>query len=259
MQSKLYRYSYTVRSTFLPHVDWHFFKLRAVPCNNGFQHVKKTCFDITPKCHFSTSCDGFGNAVQYGSFDYDHDSFTMISEGEVLQSGEYAIIARPEPFYLAETHLTACDDEMKFVARNLGKKKANDKATPLEIMHFVHNHITYKPYATDVTTTARDVFQRKEGVCQDYAHLMIALCRASGLHARYVNGLIIGEGQTHAWVEVSIDNVWHAFDPTHDREIFWDYIKIAHGRDADDCPTNRGRFYSWTNEIMTVDCKLNTI
>lgn len=259
MQSRVYKYNYTVRSTFTPHVDWHFFKLRAVPCNNAFQHVEQACFAITPECHLSTSCDGFGNVVQFGSFDYDHDSFTMVSEGKVTQTAEYAISARPEPFYLAETHLTSCSDDMKALSKSLSDKCSGVNETVLEIMHFVHNHIAYKPCSTDVTTTAQDVFRLREGVCQDYAHLMIALCRANGLYARYVNGLIIGEGQTHAWVEVSVGNVWYAFDPTHDREIFWDYLKIAHGRDADDCPTNRGRLYSWTNEMMTVDCKLSIL
>ena len=67
---------------------------------------------------------------------------------------------------------------------------------------------------------------------------------------------VIGEGETHAWVEVSNGKVWYAYDPTHDKIVRWDYIKIAHGRDADDCPTNRGRFYSWTNETMSVICSL---
>lgn len=246
--SREYLYSYKVRSTFVPNIDWHFFKLRAVPCSNAFQHVVTHRLEVMPSCCINSSTDGLGNNVQWGSYDYDHSSFLVVSEGVVRQECEYAIAERPEPYYLAETHLTTCDDDMKLTAQTM--------KTPLEIMHWVHNRVEYTPCSTTVSTTASEVFHNRKGVCQDFAHLMIALCRAAGYHARYVNGLIMGEGQTHAWVEVSDGNVWHAFDPTHDKEIRWDYVKIAHGRDANDCPTNRGRMYMWTSETMTVEAKL---
>lgn len=251
MQSRTYQYSYTLRSTFVPPIDWHFFKLRVVPCSNAFQRVCRQHLEIAPKSHYSKSRDCFGNKIQWGSFDYLHDSFTVVSTGVVKQIGQYAIIERPKPFYLASTHLTTCDDEMISAVQSL--------TTPLEIMHFVHEWLTYTPCVTTPETTACDVFHGRKGVCQDFAHLMIAICRTKGIFARYVNGFIIGEGQTHAWVEVSDGRVWYAYDPTHDREIFWDYIKIAHGRDADDCPTNRGRMFSWTSEIMTINTKLDKI
>ncbi|MDO4497959.1 MAG: transglutaminase family protein, partial [Bacteroidales bacterium] len=91
------------------------------------------------------------------------------------------------------------------------------------------------------------------------AHLMIALCRAKGWYARYVNGFILGEGQTHAWVEVSDGNVWVPYDPTLDVIPDWGYVKIAHGRDANDCPTNRGRFLGFTTETMSVSVSLSEL
>lgn len=245
---RVYHYKYIVQSSFVPQVDWHFFKLRAVPCENAFQQVYGNSLVVSPNCRLSCSVDGYGNIVQWGSFDYPHRSFTMVSEGDVHLIHQYSIKEKPAPFYLASTGLTTCDEEMR--------EKAFELGSPEEIMHFVHDSVTYSPGTTTIATTAYDVFHNRRGVCQDLAHLMIAMCRAIGIHARYVNGLIIGEGQTHAWVEVSNGKVWYAYDPTHDKKVRWDYIKIAHGRDADDCPTNRGRFYSWTNETMTVVCTL---
>ena len=79
--------------------------------------------------------------------------------------------------------------------------------------------------------------------------------RAAHIPARYVNGFIEGEGATHAWVEVYDDGAWWGIDPTHNRPIEWGYIKLSHGRDAEDCPVNRGVFTgaaSQTAEIRVI-------
>ena len=64
----------------------------------------------------------------------------------------------------------------------------------------------------------------------------------NGIGARYVCGFMQGEGVTHAWVEVYCNGYWLALDPTHNRKIEYGYIKLAQGRDAADCPVNRGVF-----------------
>ena len=87
------------------------------------------------------------------------------------------------------------------------------------------------------------------GVCQDYAHIMIALSRACGLAARYVSGHLLGEGGTHAWVKEIIADpggsraapVW-GFDPTHRRETTLSYLFVAAGRDFADVTPTSGRF-----------------
>lgn len=251
-----YSYKYITESTFSPAVEWHFFKLRAIPCNNEFQRAEEARLEIFPSCQLCHSIDGQGNAVQWGSFDFPHDSFTVVSEGRILQRQPYAIHEHPAPYYLTATHLTECNEKMQRVARNRTQGVSGPYEKARCLMHLVHYIIIYTPCHTTTSTTAQDVFADPRGVCQDYAHVMIAFCRSLGIHARYVNGFIAGEGQTHAWVEVSDGNVWLPFDPTHDTEPEWGYIKIAHGRDADDCPINRGRFYSWTNEQQTVTCSI---
>ena len=108
-------------------------------------------------------------------------------------------------------------------------------------------------------TTAEDAFRHRQGVCQDYAHLMIALCRQAGIPARYACGLMIGEGQTHAWVEAHDGQCWYAFDPTNDTAIATGYIKLAHGRDAQDCPVSRGVYMGVSQEYTTVNVKVEQI
>lgn len=247
----IYHYSFITESAFEPAIDWHFFKLRAVPCCNEFQQVLQSELEVWPACRLSKSMDGQGNAVQWGSFDEFHSSFRVSSEGDVEQTKPYLIREAPAPYYLTPTRLTTCTPQMLSWARQW-----HDAS---EVMHAVHRLIAYLPCHTTTATTAAEVWADPRGVCQDYAHLMLAVCRAIGLPARYVNGLIEGEGQTHAWVEVSDGTCWHPYDPTHDLQPEWGYIKIAHGRDADDCPNNRGRIYSWTRETMSVRTSLNPI
>lgn len=116
------------------------------------------------------------------------------------------------------------------------------------INDFVARHMRYVAGATSVTTTAAQAYAQAAGVCQDYAHVMIALARECGLPARYVSGHLIGEGGTHAWVEVLGRScepgsavVW-AFDPTHRRRTNLDYVFIAAGRDFADVTPTSGRF-----------------
>lgn len=250
----IYSYSYITESKFYPAIHRHFFKLRMLPCENSFQHLLESKLEITPACPLNYNRDGLGNSMQWGSFEASHDLFRVVSAGLVEQLEPYRLTGEPEPYYNAFTRLTAPSPEMELILKRiLGKRKEPVFKLAARLMHWVYGYLTYSPGSTNVSTTAAEVLHQPYGVCQDYAHLMIALCRCRGLYARYVNGLIAGQGQTHAWVEVSDGKEWRAFDPTNNLEVSWGYIKIAHGRDADDCPTNRGRFFGCTQESMIVN------
>ena len=249
-----YRYRYVTHSTFVPAVEWHFFKLRAIPCDNEFQHVVSSSLCIAPACPLCHSRDGQGNAVQWGAIGEGHEAFQVVTEGEVEQTQPYVLHEVPAGYYRVQTRLTTISRE---------KVKDPEPLPPFALatglMHLVHHRIAYTPGHTTTRTTAAEVWDDGRGVCQDFAHVMLALCRHFGLPARYACGFIEGEGQTHAWVEVSDGQQWRGFDPTHDRTIEWGYVKLAHGRDADDCPVNRGRFYGCTRETMTVTAMLSPL
>lgn len=109
-------------------------------------------------------------------------------------------------------------------------------------MQRLYRDFQYIPGSTDIHTTAGEAWAKKEGVCQDYAHIMITLCRLKGIPARYVNGMMIGEGSTHAWVEIYTGEGWYGLDPTNNLHVDDYYIKLAHGRDYGDCVLDRGMF-----------------
>ncbi|MFA5120278.1 transglutaminase N-terminal domain-containing protein [Zavarzinia sp.] len=116
----------------------------------------------------------------------------------------------------------------------------------------INGEFAFDPQATTVTTPPREVLRVKRGVCQDFAHLMIACLRSIGLPARYVSGYLrttpppgrprlVGADQSHAWVAVWIGpDRWLELDPTNDCVPSLDHITVAHGRDYDDVAPLRG-------------------
>lgn len=110
----------------------------------------------------------------------------------------------------------------------------------------VHRLITYVSGSTDTSTTAKAALGGKQGVCQDYAHIMLGILRRQGIPARYVSGYLNlsedrSDSQLHAWVEVYIPQLgWRGFDPANNMQVNDHFIKIAHGRDYLDCQPIKG-------------------
>ena len=116
----------------------------------------------------------------------------------------------------------------------------------------VHSYMTYRPDSTRYDTRAEQAAKGREGVCQDFSHMLLALCRMAGIPARYTAGLLIGEGRSHAWVEVAAGGFWHPMDPTNP-DIAWDQqVIFSHGRDAEDCKINRGTYYGPSAQVQFI-------
>ena len=119
----------------------------------------------------------------------------------------------------------------------------------MELARSIHAEYTYDTRATIVTTPLAEVLAHRRGVCQDFAHLMLAVCRAVGVPARYVSGYLYtekpseGNGAMHAWTEAYIPSCgWIGFDPTHGLLVDHQYVKVAVGRTYADVPPTRGMF-----------------
>ena len=130
------------------------------------------------------------------------------------------------------------------------------------LMEFVYGYLKYESKSTHVHTHMRDVIKDRRGVCQDFAHLMIGLCRALKIPARYVSGYLATENAnaTHAWMEVFLPGIgWRAMDPTHNRQLNETYIKIGHGRDYGDVPPIAGNYRGTLERTMTVEVKITAV
>lgn len=242
-------YSYTTRVTFCPSVGRHNILLRCLPAREAFQHVCSETFDITGDFWSREDVDAFGNRVMCGGTRERHSELAYTSRG-VVETSTYCIPdTNPHPMYLLPSRMTETTREILLLLPAL---KGDILGDCMRIVHAVHQHLEYTPGVTAMDTTAREVCVMRKGVCQDYAHLMIAMCRAAGMHARYVCGMMLGEGSTHAWVEVHDGQCWYAFDPTNDTAVATGYIKLAHGRDVCDCAVNRGSFIGRAEEVMQI-------
>jgi transglutaminase-like putative cysteine protease len=111
--------------------------------------------------------------------------------------------------------------------------------------------MAYRHDVTSIRTTAAQALALGAGVCQDYAHVALAICRQAGLAARYVSGHLLGDGGSHAWIEVMVDDpdrsagsVAVALDPTHNCHAGLNYLTIATGRDYHDVAPTSGSYQS---------------
>lgn len=253
-----YRYSYSTVFSYSTPVERHSFRLRYLPMVCGWQQPECEHMEIFPFTGFRESTDSQGNRLQWGEIVEPHDSLIIKSEGVVVQTGHYKEYGEPNPIYYNATPLTRADGDM--LASYPDVYDIGDIFDAARyIMSRTYEIIRYVPGSTDLRDSAITSWKKGMGVCQDMSHIMIAVCRKLGMASRYVAGIIEGEGQTHAWVEVSDGTVWHPFDPTNNRCPETGYMKISHGRDATDCATVRGNFFSITTEMMKVECKLEKI
>ena len=145
------------------------------------------------------------------------------------------------------SRLTKPDATLRAVAAELRASGATGLDLAELVCSRVHDHFVYEWGVTGVETTATEAWAAARGVCQDYAHCMVALCRLCDLPARYVSGHLLGDGGTHAWVEVlELDAAGIVkavpFDPTHDRRAGPRYVTVAVGRDYGDVPPTSGTF-----------------
>ena len=164
----------------------------------------------------------------------------------VLDDGPTALPAAAlrNPRLLRPTRLTSADERLRAMAADIVPETAAPaEETAERICAAVFAAITYEYGVTSVTTTAAEALAAGRGVCQDFAHVMLALCHLLGRPARYVSGHLLGQGGTHAWVEVIVPRAGHAeaiaFDPCHGRRTDGGYVTVATGRDyADVAPTS---------------------
>lgn len=154
-------------------------------------------------------------------------------------------------YLLEPSRLTAADDRLRREADELAASTPWGLELAGRINDWVHQAMKYGLGATGVRTTAAEALAHGVGVCQDYAHVMLAICRACGLPSRYVSGHLLGQGGTHAWVEVVLptndgtgDAIAWPFDPTQASRGGLGYVTIAVGSDYLDVAPTSGTYLS---------------
>ncbi len=251
---KILNYFFETTLEFSEPVHSHDFVLRCMPPNTGSQTVMDAQLIVEPPATICEQVDGFGNKLQVGRLEGPHDSFSFISSGMVMVDTAEIHPVAAHPMYSRQSELTLAGPHIRaFVddaLRVCGNAPALDKARRLA--QLLSQEMVYGRGSTDVGTTAEEAIAGGRGVCQDYAHVLISACREAGVPARYVNGFLLGEGETHAWVEVHDGTCWRGIDPTNRRGADCSYITLSHGRDFSDCPIERGVFVGGARQSQSV-------
>jgi len=166
-------------------------------------------------------------------------------------------------YLLEPSPLTAADDRIQRAADDLAASAGWGLPLADRINDWVYQSLTYRYGVTGVRTTAAEALAVGAGVCQDYAHVMLAVCRACGLPSRYVSGHLLGQGGTHAWVEVLLptrdgsgEAIAHAFDPTHASRGGLGYVTVAVGADYSDVAPTSGTYLSGVRGRLTATKKV---
>ncbi|MCZ8522927.1 MULTISPECIES: transglutaminase family protein [Paenibacillus] len=262
--------SHVTRYTYEDQVTDSVNEIRLTPRTND----RQSCFHhevrVEPGTPLFTYEDYFGNRVHSFSVHQPHRELIIHVKATVttmdrhqgeglpqLPLHEQLALLAGEEFqnryieYLLPTGYTEETAELRAYAARYPLEDAGLYPWVKRLTRAIHSELTYDPSVTSVHTTALETLKLKRGVCQDYAHLMIAICRSRGLPARYVSGYhFVGdlsggsadfEQASHAWVEVHIPGTgWLGFDPTNNAEAGWRYIKLGHGRDYADIVPVKG-------------------
>lgn len=253
---RMLSYVFETSLSFSEPVTDHSFVLRCLPKSTNTQKVMESQVFTHPRIPLTEQVDGFGNRIIVGYCPEAHESFNFYATGLAMVEPQDAGPTPAHPMYLPATALTMPDDALRALAAQESVEDGDVWGAVQRLSTRVYESFEYVPGATDTTTTAAEAFAKGQGVCQDYAHVLIALCRIKGIPARYVTGLMVGEGATHAWVEAHDGERWRGIDPTHNRVVDDRYMLFATGRDFEDCPIERGVFRGNAEQTQEVTASL---
>jgi len=262
-----YAYAAAVRESFN--------ELRLRPLSNEHQTVQSFLLKVLPSTRLRHYHDFYSNCVHHFEIPEPHDGLLIETRVEAVTHPKQLLAPEARPALLSELKealkVDRCYDfiqpsryvdvspETWRLAVDATNGEKDVWQTALRLMQFVHQHLAYEPNATTVHTHMREVLAQRRGVCQDFAHVMLGLCRSLRIPALYVSGYLATEraSATHAWTEVFIPTIgWHGLDPTHNRVPDEAYIKIAVGRDYADVPPVSGTYKGTTERKMTVQVQI---
>ncbi len=237
--------------------------------------------------------DVYGNTRTYFSLQSSHESLTVVADSLVsttpvnpLQSEGLPTMAAwdqvreqfryragaaydsASEFLFASPYVPRDDAFVEFARPSFVAGRPLPEAA-YDLMGRIHTHMQYEAEITEVNTPALEALQLGKGVCQDFAHIMVACCRVMGLPARYVSGYLltnpppgqprlIGSDASHAWASVycpgasGASGQWLDFDPTNNRAPGEDYVTLATGRDFLDVSPMRGVIRGGTHHVLDV-------
>lgn len=252
-----YRYDTPVRYTIQ--------QLRLTPAASQVQRVVHWRLSAPGK--LTPARDAYGNDMHTLVLHQPHNEIHLLAEGEIetvpLVDGKLGETSHAVPVlsFASPTPLTGRSDGIDALAADAGV------TTPGELLALaasICEKVDYESGITAVTSTAAQALALGRGVCQDHAHLMLAVCRARGVPARYVSGYIdpgdVPHAASHAWVDVWLAGAgWVSIDVTHACFASGNYCRLAVGRDYESAAPVRGMRSGGATEALHVSVTVETV
>lgn len=242
-----------------PREAWDSFnELRLEPASGARQELLSFELTVAPQGAVQRRLDYFGTAVHHVEVAAPHLGLRLETRSLVVTHPPvpvpptpHAALDNPQPewleFLLPSRRVPAGSDWPALFGWPPAQPHDDLPAYLDGLTRHLHARFRYTPGATRVDTPLLEFAGRGEGVCQDYAHAMIGVCRAVRIPARYVSGYVhagtgsLGAEATHAWVEALVPgHGWLGLDPTNASRAGAGHVKVGHGRDYDDVPPVRG-------------------
>jgi transglutaminase-like putative cysteine protease len=280
---------------YLPAVETAQHMAYLTPLQTTHQQLKNHWIEVQPSpVRLSTVVDVYGNTRSFFSLQVPHRQLRVIARSEVSTKGgvvpdssvpwesvrEHLRFQVGEPFDAASEFVYASPmvpkrSEFAMYARSSFTPGRGVLAAALELMQRIHKDFVYESLSTEINTPALQAFNQRKGVCQDFAHILIACLRSIGLAGRYVSGYLLtqpapgtvklkGSDASHAWGAVYVPDLidlppaqrWVDLDPTNDR-AGWpspgaDYVTLAIGRDFSDVSPLRGVIHGGASHTLRV-------
>lgn len=253
---KTLHFTYKMHLNFDSPVEKHRFTLKCCPQSNRRQRILELNMDVCPKEFLARDRDSFGNICVYGHAEGQHSAFSVEVEGMAntgLSHYETAADEHKLGMYRYTTGYTKPGEALKAYASGFDLPEGmGNYAKAVVLMESLYRDFSYVQGVTDINTTAEEALKLGKGVCQDYSHILIALCHMFRIPARYVVGMLCGEGLSHAWVEVCDSGFWIGLDPTNNLVVGEQHIKISSGRDYGDCRINQGVFTGFAGQSQEI-------
>ena len=254
------------------------------PSSDATQYCTKFELNVAPRARVFSYLDRFGNEVQHFAVLPDHDVLSIVARSTVItvrppDPPVPSPVTRAElaadpalPWLFDETHESQYilfGPELRAFSAKIGAPGDRDLVEwYLWAGSTIKREFTYNTQATSVHTTVDEAIAMRAGVCQDFAHVLVALCRYNGIPARYVSGYlfsgqegaVLGADASHAWCEAYLGpHGWVGYDPTNDTLLDDRFAKIGVGRDYRDVSPIRGVYKGASQSMMSVNVAMEAL
>ncbi|GAC1578821.1 MAG: transglutaminase family protein [Candidatus Elarobacter sp.] len=253
------------------------------PRSDYTQYCTRYELIVSPRARVFSYADRYGNDVQHFAVLPEHETLEVIARSDVVTvRGEPA---PPQPLarrliaddpaidgyydFLHESRYVRFGAELDALASSIGQPGPDDDAVEWfrSAADAIHDGFRYDTGTTTVHATVEESVRLRSGVCQDFAHVLIGLCRRTGIPARYVSGYIhsgsddtLGAEASHAWAEAYLGpRGWVGIDPTNATWIGDGFVRVAAGRDYRDVSPVRGVYVGASSSTMSVDVAVDAL